>query len=233
MYLQLRIFNPEYSTELICAAVGDMPISACVLYCKFCAKYRAQPPVYAMWTVVPDIYNVFTAPYIQTSIFIWTYLLCYCTYHDNRMRVMLQTCYQIQRTSSSLCYVNCGPGYIQSIFSSACLDFNIQLWPSALLLYISRQFNSRYTANLVPNTAHILQFMLCELWSRPYTMYLQLRILSPEYSTERICAAVWDIPIFACALDCKFGAIYRAHPPVYDMRPVVPTIYKVFSAPHI
>jgi hypothetical protein len=186
-----------------------------------------------MWTVVPDIYNVFTAPHIQSWIFDWTYLRCCLRYTDICMRVILQIWCQIQSPTSGLRYVNCGPGHIQCIFSSAYSDFNVLLNVSALLLEISRQFNSRYTANLVPDTAHILQFTLCELWSRTYTMYLQLRIFSPEYSTERICAAVWDIPIFACALYCKFGAKYRAHPPVYAMWTVVPDIYNVFTAPYI
>jgi hypothetical protein len=86
------------------------------------------------------------------------------------MRVILLTWCQIQRTSSGLRYVYCGPGHIQSIFSFAHLDFSIHLNVFALLLEISRQFNARYTANLVPNIAHILRFTLCELWSRPYTM---------------------------------------------------------------
>jgi hypothetical protein len=233
MYLQLRIYNPEYSTERICAAVGDMPISACVLYCKFYAKYRAQPPVCAMWTVVPDIYNAFTAPHIQTPMFIWTYLRCYWKYLDNSMLVILQTWSQIQPTSSGLSYVNCGPGHIQCIYSSACSDFNVLLNVSALILEISRQFNSRYTANLVPNTAHILRFTLCELWSRTYTKYFQHRIFWLQYSAVVISAAIVHITTIQCALYCILGAKYSAHPPVYAMRPVVPAIYKVFSAPHI
>jgi hypothetical protein len=88
---------------------------------------------------------------------------------------------QIQRTSSSLCYVTCAPGHIQSIFSTAYLGFNIHVNVSALLLEISRQFNARYTANLVPNTAHILRFTLSELWSRTYTMYFQHRIFRLQY----------------------------------------------------
>jgi hypothetical protein len=179
MYLQLRIFNPEYSTERICAAVRDMPIFACVLYCKFGAKYRAHPPVCAMWTVVPDIYNAFTAQHIQTSMFIWTYLRCYWRYLDNSIVVILQTWCQIQRTSSGFRYVNCGPGHIRYIYSSAHSAFNIHLNVSALLLEKSRQFTARYTANMLPNTEHIHQFICCELWSRPYTKYLQIRIFMP------------------------------------------------------
>jgi hypothetical protein len=83
----------------------------------------------------------------------------------------------MQRTSSSLRYVNCGPGHIRSTYSSAYLGFNIQLKVAPLLLEASRQLNARNTASLVPNTAQILQFTLCELWSRSYAMHLQLRIL--------------------------------------------------------
>jgi hypothetical protein len=73
---------------------------------------------------------------------------------------------QIQHTSLSVRYVNCGPGNIQCICSSAYSGFNIQLNVSALLLEICRYFGARFTANLVPNTAHFLQLTLCELWSR-------------------------------------------------------------------
>jgi hypothetical protein len=51
----------QYSTERICAAIGDNRTLRCPLYCKFGAKYRAHHPVYPMWTVVPDIYYVITA----------------------------------------------------------------------------------------------------------------------------------------------------------------------------
>jgi hypothetical protein len=199
----------------------------CALYCKLGAKYSAQHPVYAIWTVVPDTYNVLTASHIQDSIFSWTYLRRYCRYINNSMCVILQTlcqiqrttcrlrcvysgpnhiqcnysstystdsifswtylCWywryvdnsmcaimqtwcQIQRTSSSLLYLICGPGHIQCNYSSAYLGFNIQVKVAPLLLEASRQCNARYTANLVPNTAHILQLTLSELWSRSYTM---------------------------------------------------------------
>jgi hypothetical protein len=127
MYLQLHIFRIQYSAERIFAVIGDITTTQCALYCKLGAKYSAHPPVYAMWTMVPDIYNAFTAPYIQTSMFIWTYLRCYWRYLDNSIVVILQTWCQIQRTPSSLRYVTCGPDHIQSIFSIAYLCFNIQL----------------------------------------------------------------------------------------------------------
>jgi hypothetical protein len=82
------------------------------------------------------------------------------------MSVILQSWCQILRAFSGLRYVNCGPGHIQCIYSCAYSDFNIHLNVSALLLEISRQFNERYTAILVPNTAHVHRFTLCRLWSR-------------------------------------------------------------------
>jgi hypothetical protein len=119
MYLQIRIFRHQYSTERICAAIVDITTIQCALYYKLGEKYSARPPVYAMWTVVPDIYNAFKAPHIQTSIFNWSYLRCYWRYRDNATRVILQTWSQIKRTSSSLRNVKCGPGHMQCIYSSA------------------------------------------------------------------------------------------------------------------
>jgi hypothetical protein len=133
------------------------------------------------------------------------------------VRVILLTWCQIQSTSSGLRYVNCGPGHIQCIYSSIYSDFNIHLNVSALLLYISRQFNARYTANLLPDTAHTLRFTLCELWSRTYTMHLQLHIFRFQYSFERICAAIVHITTIQCAQYCKLVAKYSAHPPIYAM----------------
>jgi hypothetical protein len=186
-----------------------------------------------MWTVVPVIYNVFTAPHIQSWIFDWTYLRCCWRYADICMRVILQILCQIQSPTSGLRYVNCGPGHIQCIYSSIYSDFNIRLNLSALLLVIVGHVDARYTANLVPNAAHIIRYTLCELWSRTYTMHLQLRIFRLQCSSERICAAIGNITTIQCALYCKLGAKYSAHPTVYAMWTVVPDIYHVFTAPHI
>jgi hypothetical protein len=170
MLLPFRIFRIQYSTERICAATGDMPTFLCALYFEFGDKYSAHLTVYAIWTVFPDIHNVIAAPYIQASIFNWTYLRCYWRYRDNSMSNILQTWRQIQCTAHSLRYVNCGPCHIQCNYSSVYSIFNIQLNVSALLLETSRQFNARYTARFVPNTVHSTQFTLCELWSPPNIM---------------------------------------------------------------
>jgi hypothetical protein len=81
------------------------------------------------------------------------------------MCVILHILCQIQRISSSLRYLNCGRGHIRCMYSSTYSGFNILLNVSALLLEIYRQFSVLYTANMVPNTAHILQFALYKLWS--------------------------------------------------------------------
>jgi hypothetical protein len=163
----------------------------------------------------------------------WTYLRCYWKYLDNSMLVILQTWCQIQRTSYGLRYVNCGPGHIQCIYSSAYSVLNIRLNVSVLLFEICRYLHARYTANLVPNTEHILRFTLCELCYRLYTKYFQHRIFRLQYSAVGICAAIVHITTIQCALYCILGAKYCAHPPVYAMRPVARAIYKVFTAPHI
>jgi hypothetical protein len=171
-YLQLSIFRLQYSAAGIIAAFVDITTFLCELYCKLGVKYSAHPPVYAMWTVDPAIYKVLVAPDIQTSIFIWTYLRCYCTYNDNSMHVILQTWCQIQHTSSSLRCVDCGPVRIQRIYSSAYLCFIIQLQVSAAAIVDITTIQCSLYSKIVPNTAHILQFTLCELWSRPFTKYL-------------------------------------------------------------
>jgi hypothetical protein len=159
------MFRLQHSTKRNWAAIGDIGTIQCMLYYKLCAKYSAHPPVYAIWTVVPNIYNVLTDPHIQDSIFSWTYLRCYrryvynsaslilqpwcqyCAhppeyamwtvvsamysiitaphiratifnwrclrcqwrYIDNLVCAILQTRCQIQGTSSTLRYLNCGP----------------------------------------------------------------------------------------------------------------------------
>jgi hypothetical protein len=199
-----------------------MSTTQCALHCKHGAKYGADPPVYALRTVVPAICNVVTALHIQALIFNWIYLRCYWRYVDNAMRATLQTWCQIWSRSSSLRYVNYGPGHIQCIYSSIYSDFNIHSNVSALLLYISRQFNARYTAFLVPNTAHILPFTLCDLWSRPYTKYFPHRIFRLQYSAEGSSQAIRGIWTLQWAIYCKLGAKYSAHPPGYAIWSMVP-----------
>jgi hypothetical protein len=143
------MFSLQYSTVRICVPVGDISTIQCALYSKLGAKYSAHPPVYAMWTVVPAIYNEMTTLHIESSIFNWTYLRCYWRYLDNSMSVILQSWCQIQRTFPGLHCVNCGPGQIQCNYSYLHSGFNIQVNQSALLLEISRYFDARYNASLL------------------------------------------------------------------------------------
>jgi hypothetical protein len=164
-HIQDSIFNSTYLRRYLRYVDKSMG----VILQTWC-QYSAQPPVYAVWTVAPGTYTVNTVPHIQPSIFNWTYLRCHWRYVDSSTRRIMQTLCQIQRTTSSSRYVNCGHGHIQCNYSTTYSGFNIQLTVSALLLEISRQVNARYNGNLVPYIAHIRRFTLCERWSRPYTM---------------------------------------------------------------
>jgi hypothetical protein len=64
-----RIFRLQYSAVGNCAVIEDITTTHCLLNCKLGAQYSAHPPVYAMRSVVPDIYSVFTDPHIQATIF--------------------------------------------------------------------------------------------------------------------------------------------------------------------
>jgi putative flippase GtrA len=55
----------QYSAVGICAAIVDITSIQYELYCKLGVKYSAHRPVYAVCTVVPVIYNAFTAPHIR------------------------------------------------------------------------------------------------------------------------------------------------------------------------
>jgi hypothetical protein len=198
-------------------------------WCQIQLTSSSFPYVYC----VRDIYNVTTVPHIQAAIINWTYLRRYWRYLDNSMSVTLQIWCQIQRTSSSLRYVNYRRGHIQCIYSSAYWGFNIHLNVSALLLEISWQFNARDTAFLVPNTAHILQFTLCELWSRSYTIHfaphIQTSIFIWTYlrcywkyldNSKLVILQTW------CQIQRTSSGLRYVN---YENR----NIYKVFSAPHI
>jgi hypothetical protein len=103
---------------------------------------------------------------IQSSIFNWSYLRCYCWRIDKSMRVTLHTCCETQGTAAVLCYVKSGPGKIQYIYKSCYSVCNIQLTVSPSILLICRQWNARYTPHMLPSTGHKIRFGLCQLWSR-------------------------------------------------------------------
>jgi hypothetical protein len=159
-YSQHRIFRLQYSALGSSPAIGGISTIQWALYRKLGDNYSAQPPAFAIWTVVPDMYNVVTSPHIKVSVWNWKYLLCYWRYLDNSMRAILQTLCQIQRTSARLRYENCGPGHEQCSYISAYSGFNSQLNESRSLLEICREFNAPYTANMVPNTTQIIQITL-------------------------------------------------------------------------
>jgi hypothetical protein len=137
----------------------------CVLYSTFAANYSVQQLVCAMSTLVPVKSNNFTVLHIQATVFKWTYLR-YCWWCvRTAMLAILHTFWQMQRTSAGLRYVNSGAGQIQCHYSFANSGFIIQINVPPLLLQICRQLDARHTSHFLPNTAHILLFTLCQIWS--------------------------------------------------------------------
>jgi hypothetical protein len=135
----------------------------------------------------------------------------------------------IQRTASSLRNVNCAPGHIQCVYSTAYSGFNIQLNVSMVILVIYRQFNATYTANFVPNTS--LRYLICgpghiqcNYSSAYWGFNIQLNVSA---------VLIGDMSTIQWALYLKVGAKYSAQPPVYAMWTVVPDIHNVNTAPRI
>ena len=85
-------------------------------------------------------------------------------YVGNTMHATLHICCQIQWTQSSLSYAKSRPSQIQRIFSFVYSVLCIQTDVSPHLLLMCRQFDTRYTPHLLPNTAHISGLALCQLW---------------------------------------------------------------------
>jgi hypothetical protein len=130
------------------------------------------------------------------------------------MRDILHICCQIQRTSDGLRYVTSGPCQIICNCTFVYLGISIQLNVSPLPMVICRQFDARYFPHLLSNTAHVLLFMQCQLWTRSNTMLLQFCIFRPQYSFERISAAIGDMTTIRCGLYSTIAAKCSKHHPV-------------------
>jgi hypothetical protein len=169
MQLQFCIFKLQYSTKGFCAAIGDIATIQWALYCNRGAKYCACSPVYAV-NCRPGhiqcnycyVYSGFNIQVIQSALLLEISRYLDAPYTEN---LVSNTAHILHFTLWEL-----WPRDIQCNNSSAYSGFNIQVKVSALILDIYRQFNVRYTAHMVPNTAHILQFTRFELWSRTYKM---------------------------------------------------------------
>jgi hypothetical protein len=171
MYLQLHILRLQYSTDRICAAIGDMSTIPWALYCKHGAKYSARPPVCAMWTVVPDIYNVFTAPQIRALLFNWTYVRCYWIYVDNSMGLILQTLCQTQHPSSSLRYVN--------------------LWARTYTMYLQLHiFRNQYSSKRICAAVGGISTIQCALSCKVCT---KCTAHPPDYAMWNVVSAIHSI----------------------------------------
>jgi hypothetical protein len=127
------------------------------------------------------------------------------------MCFILQPWCQIQGTSCRLRYLDCGSGHIQCTYSPTYAGFNIQLNVSPPLLEIYRQFNVRYTANMVPNTAHILQFRY--LNCGPGHIHC-------NYSSTYICFNIrWNVSALLFKIIGHYDARYTANLAYVDCGP--------------
>ena len=126
-------------------------------------------------------------------------------YVGNTMHATLHICCQIQWTQSSLSYAKSRPSQIQRIFSFVYSVLCIQTDVSPHLLLMCRQFDTRYTPHLLPNTGRINWFALCQLW----TLYIQLNCCF-TYSVSDIWieVAVWCV-IYICRVDVKIWVRVR------------------------
>jgi hypothetical protein len=150
--------------------------------------------------------NIITFLDIQSSISNWTYLRCYCWCIDKLMRVILHTCCEVQGTAAVLCYVKSGPGKMQYCYNSSSSGCNIPLNVNPSMLVILLQFNARYTPQLLPNAAQILQITLSQHWSQSNKIYLQLLPFRLQYSIERISSAIGGLLKNRCVLYSTFAA---------------------------
>jgi hypothetical protein len=222
---------PQYSAVSICDPIVDITSIQCALYCKLGAKYSAHRPVYAVWNVVPDIYKVLTAPHIYASIFSCRHLRCYSRFHMKSMPVTLQTSCQIQRTTP-----------VYAMWTVVPAIYNVFPAPDSQATILKRTYlrcNWRYcntsmrvilrTWCKIQRTSSNLRYANCG----PGNIQCKYSSAYSDFNIhfERIIAAIVDITSIQCALYCKLGAKYSAHPPVYAMWSVVPSIYKLFTAP--
>jgi hypothetical protein len=110
--------------------------------------------------------NIMTFLAIQSSIFNWTYLRCYCWCIDKSVRVILHTCCEIQGIAAILCYVISGPGKMQYNYNSSSSGYNIPLNVNPKMMAILQQFKERYTPHSLSNTEHNIRFTLYQIWSQ-------------------------------------------------------------------
>jgi hypothetical protein len=152
------------------------------------------------------------------------------------MRVILNICCQIERPTAGFCYVNSGPFQILCNSSIPYLGLSIQLNVSPIPLEICRPLDESCTPLdesctplLLPNTAHVILFTLCQLWSRSSRTLSQICIYGHEYSIERTSVSIRDMPTIRCALHPTFRASYSVSQPACSMSAPGPDISSVVT----
>ena len=135
-YFQFCIFKNEYPSDRISAAIIDTLMIRCDFHSRHAAKYVERHLVFSTSTLSWVKTSVVPILHIQSWIFIWTYLRCYCWYVDNSMRFSLRTGCEICGATSCLRCVISVLVQDQSIYNFAYSSMNIRLNVSPLLLLL-------------------------------------------------------------------------------------------------
>ena len=171
--MQFCTFKLKYSNLRISVSNADMTMNLCVLYSTLAPKFITHRRVCAMSSVYPVKSNVIAVLLTLAESSIGKHcavISCiHIMYVGNTMHATLHICCQIQWTQSGLSYAKSRPSQIQRIFSFVYSVLCIQTDVSPHLLQMCRQFDTRYTPHLLPNTGRINWFALCQLW----TLYMQ------------------------------------------------------------
>lgn len=85
------------------------------------------------------------------------------------------------------------------------------------LLQICRQFDSRYTPHLIPNTGQGKRFALCQLGTQSNLMLMDFRIFCINYSIDVISASNAGMSAIQHAIYSTLAAKYSARKPVSAM----------------
>lgn len=102
-----------------------------------------------------------------------TNIRCNLRYVNTSMRAALTFLWRIQRTSSSLIYINTGPRQILRTCIFTYWSWNIWINVSPLLLEICRHLDARHTPHLMPHALHMCRFTQCHHWYPSKPMLLQ------------------------------------------------------------
>jgi hypothetical protein len=178
--------------------------------------------------VVPNIYNVLTAPHTQDSIFNWTYLRCYWRYVDNSMHLVLLSLCQIPVYA----IWTVGLTYTMHLqLRIIRLQYSTERIFAAIGLMSTIQ-RASYCKLCAKYSAHPPVFALLTVVPNIHNVLTDPHIQDSIFSWTYL-RCYWRYVDNSASVILQPSCQYCAHPPVYAMWTVVPDISNVITAPHI